>query len=276
MKDGFAHNKQQHYKCNDCNHHFEDVVTNSAKTLIFDIENSPITAYAWNRRLWNTNINQNQLIKDWFMLTWTAKWLNSNEVIKGSVTPREAKKRNDSRIVKRLWKLFDKADIIVAHNAFKFDIPMVNTRFITLGLRPPSPYRVIDTLKVAQRIGSFTYNHLDYLGKVLGVGRKKDTDFSLWVDCIEGKKEALDTMLEYNVQDTLLLEEVYLKFRGWMTSHPNMNLYQEVLGCSHCGSLNRKVAGYYTTQTAKYKSYRCLDCGGFSRQTKKTIISTAL
>jgi len=275
VKDGFSHNDVQHYKCKDCNHHFEDFVTNTAKTLIFDIENAPVKVYAWNKRLWEARISQEQLIDDWYMLTWCAKWLNDSNVFKEAVTPRESKHRNDERIVKKLWKLFDQADIIIAHNAFNFDIPMTNTRFITLGLNPPSPYRIIDTLKVGKKVGSFTYNHLDYYGKVLGLGRKKDTDFQLWIDCVEGKQEALDVMLDYNAQDVLLLEEVYLKFRGWMISHPNMNMYQHEAGCSHCGSLKLKLNGYYTTQTNKYKSWRCLDCGGFSRETKKTKIATA-
>lgn len=275
VKDGLGHNNTQHYKCKDCNHHFEETIINSAKTLIFDIENAPTEVYAWNLRLWQTNISQDQMIKDWYMLTWCAKWLNDSKVFKESVTPREAKRRDDKRIVKNLWKLFNEADVIVAHNAFKFDIPMTNTRFITLGMKPPSPYRVVDTLKVAKKIGLFTYNHLDYLGKVLGVGRKKDTDFQLWIDCVAGDQKALDTMLAYNAQDVLLLEEVYLKFRGWTTSHPNMNMYQSEQGCSHCGSMNIKLNGYYTTQTRKYKSFRCEDCGGFSRETKKTLVSTA-
>src|SRR3990172_9806693 len=145
IKDGFSHNNIQHYKCKECLHHFEEPIKNTAKILIFDIENAPVEVYAWNRRLWNTSIPPAQIIKDWYMLTWCAKWLNSPDVIKCSITPRESKKRDDSRIVKKLWQLFDKADVIVAHNAWKFDIPMVNTRFITLGLKPPSPYRVIDT-----------------------------------------------------------------------------------------------------------------------------------
>jgi transposase-like protein len=275
IKDGFSHNNTQHYKCKDCNHHFEEAIISSAKTLIFDIENAPTEVYAWNLRLWQTNISQDQMIKDWYMLTWCAKWLNDSKVFKESVTPKEARKRDDKRIVKNLWKLFNEADVIVAHNAFKFDIPMTNTRFITLGMKPPSPYRVVDTLKVAKKIGLFTYNHLDYLGKVLGVGRKKDTDFQLWIDCVAGDQKALDTMLAYNAQDVLLLEEVYLKFRGWTTSHPNMNMYQSEQGCSHCGSMRIKLNGYYTTQTRKYKSFRCEDCGGFSRETKKTLVSTA-
>ena len=274
-KNGKGHNNTQHYKCKSCGYWFSEEIINRVKTLVFDIENAPVEVYAWNKRLWNTSIPQDQLIKDWFMLTWCAKWLNAPDVIKTSITPAEAKKRDDSRIVKKLWHLFDQADIIIAHNAWKFDIPMVNTRFITLKMKPPSPYRVIDTLKVGKKVASFTYNHLDYYGKVLGLGRKKDTDFQLWIDCVAGKQKALKTMLDYNAQDVILLEDVYLHFRGWMKGHPNMNNFQPETGCSNCGSLNIQPKGYYYTQTNKYRSWQCKDCGAYSRETKRTKISVA-
>jgi len=275
IKNGKGHTNEQYYKCKDCFHHFREDIPNGAKVLIFDIENAPVEAYAWNRRLWNTNISPDQIIKDWFMLTWCAKWLNDCDVMKESVTPREAKKRDDTRIVKRLWKLFDEADIVVAHNAFKFDIPMVNTRFITLDLKPPSPYRIVDTLRVGKKIGAFTYNHLDYYGKVLGLSRKKHTDFQLWIDCVAGDEKALQVMLDYNVQDVLLLEEVYLMFRGWMKGHPNMNLFQKEDGCSNCGSLKIHVKGSYATQCNVYRTWQCEDCGAYSRETKKSKVSIA-
>ena len=273
--DGMGHTDEQHYRCKNCDHHFNERTLNSAKILVFDIENAPVEAYTWNKRLWNTNINKEQLKHDWYMLTWCAKWLNDSEMFKNSIKPSEAKKRNDKRIVKKLWHLFDQADVIIAHNAWGFDIPMVNTRFITLGMKPPSPYRVIDTLRVSKKIGSFTYNSLDYLGQVLKVGKKKDTNFQLWVDCMSGQKKALKTMLDYNAQDVLLLEEVYLKFRGWMKSHPNMNSFQQGDGCSNCGSLKIHPKGYYRTQVSNYRSFQCDDCGGYSREARKTKVSIA-
>lgn len=274
-KNGNGHTNQQHYKCKECGHNFIEDIPNGAKVLIFDIENAPVEVYAWNKRLWNTSIPPSQLIKDWYMLTWCAKWLNDSDIMKYSVTPKESINRDDSRIVKKLWQLFDEADLVVAHNAIKFDVPMVNTRFITLGLKPPSPYRIVDTLKVGKKIGSFTYNHLDFYGKVFEIGRKKDTDFQLWIDCVAGDKTALQTMLDYNEQDVLLLEEVYLRFRSWMKGHPNMNMFQKENGCANCGSLKISPKGYYFTSTNKYRSWVCNDCGAFSRETKKSKVSVS-
>ena len=275
VKNGMGHTNEQYFKCNECEYNFPISITNTAKTLIFDIENAPVEAYVWNKRVWNATISRKQLKHDWFMLTWSAKWLNAPNTYSYKLTSKEAKAKDDKRIVAKLYNLFEQADVIIAHNAWGFDIPMVNAKFIQYGFSPPSPYRVIDTLRIAKKVGCFTYNSLDYLGETFGLGRKIETEFGLWVDCMYGVSSALKEMAEYNIQDVLLLEEVYLKLRGWMPSHPNMNLYQSESGCSHCGSMKIKYAGDYAAQTRLFKSYRCLDCGGFSRETKKSLVSTA-
>ena len=275
VKNGFGHTNEQWYLCKECNYNFPLEIENKAKTLVFDIENAPVEAYVWNKRVWNTSISPKQLKHDWFMLTWAAKWLNAPKTYSFKLTPKEAREKDDERITKALWNLFDEADIIIAHNAVKFDVVMANTKFITHKLNPPSPYLIIDTLRIAKRVASFTYNSLDFLGQTFGLGKKIDTEFQLWIDCMAGRASALKEMADYNIQDVILLEEVYLRLRGWMHSHPNLNLFQSESGCSHCGSMRIKYAGDYHAQTRSFKSYRCLDCGGFSRQTKNSKVSTA-
>ena len=247
----------------------------NVKILIFDIENAPIKAYVWNTQVWKAYVGHNQIERDWFMLTWSAKWLYDNELIHDKLTPEEAKAGDDSRLVKNLWHLFDEADIIVAHNLDKFDMPMANTRFILNGLPPVRPYQTIDTLKIARQNFRFTHNKLDYLGELFGLGHKITTTFELWVECMEGNKKALQEMLDYNDQDVLLLEEVYLKLRGWAKSHPNMNFYTEDKVCSCCGSRNLKAKGVYRTSVNEYQTWKCSDCGGFSRENKKSLQSVA-
>lgn len=249
-----------------------------AKILVFDIENAPILAYVWNTKVWNTTVLPEQIKQDWYMLTWAAKWLNKEEIFTAKLTPKEAKKANDKRIVKMLWDLFDEADIVIAHNAQKFDIPMANTRFIKHGLVPPSPYRYVDTLKTAKKSFRMTYNKLDYIGGFFELGHKDHTEFDLWVKCMEGNETKLQQMLDYNVRDVILLEDVYLKLRGWTKSHPNINLYQDTdYCCSNCGSdkLTKLHGKEYVTNTQRYYAFRCNECGAISRKTTKKLMSTS-
>lgn len=248
-----------------------------AKILVLDIENAPVVATVWNTRVWNTSVNKEQVLHDTFMISWVAKWLGDSAIHTGLLTGKEAKKKNDKRIVKELWNLMDDADIVIAHNADKFDIPMVNSRFLFHKLNPPSPYRTVDTLKVAKRQFKNTFNSLDYLATILGYEGKKHTEMQLWIECMKGNEEKLQEMLDYNIQDVILLEQVYLDLRKWANSHPNVNLYQDTdFHCSHCGNGElEQLHSDYATNTQRYYAFRCKKCGGISRKTTKNLMSTA-
>ena len=96
-------------------------------------------------------------------------------------------------------EILDEADIIIAHNGDRFDLRKIKARFLSNGIMPPMPYKTIDTLKVARKEFALTSNKQDYITKLLGVQEKLDTDFQLWVDCMDGYIDALkriiDTML---------------------------------------------------------------------------------
>lgn len=234
------------------------------KILILDIETAPVAAYVW--RLWKQNVGLNQIISDWFMLTWSAKWLFASDIMSNRLTSKEAIKQDDSRIVKNLWKLLEEADMVVAHNGDKFDIPKINARFIVNGLGPTIPYQQIDTKKVASKQFGFSSNKLDALAMQFGFETKMDTDMSLWTGCMKGNDESLKYMEEYNRYDVELLEEIYLKLRPWIKSHPNVGLYVESDNpvCANCGNDSLIEAGHYCTNTAKYETFRCR-CGAINR-----------
>lgn len=234
------------------------------KVLIVDIETSPLRAYVWSR--WNQNIYLDQTISEWFMLCWSAKWLGDSNTYSDKLTKEEVLKEDDKRITIKLWKLLDEADIVVAHNGDKFDIPKMNSRFILNGLFPTSPYKQIDTKKIASKQFGFSSNKLDALATYFGIENKDDTDFELWVKCLSGDEEALDYMEKYNIKDVIILEKVFLKLLPWIPSFPNMGIYMhEENVCSHCGSKHIKEDSFFYTNSNKFKTYRCNDCGGFSR-----------
>ncbi len=237
------------------------------KVLVFDIETAPLLAYVWQHSVWNANISADKIVSEWFMLTWSAKWLFDSNVMSAGLTKKEVLKEDDSRITKEIWKLLDEADIVLAHNARKFDIPKLQTRFLLHKLSPPKPYRQIDTLLVVRREFGFTHNSLNALAKVLGLGQKISTNFQLWENCLRGDKEALEKMEAYNKQDVLLLEDVYLALLPWIKSHPNVGLYldSDVSVCSSCGSDQLEKHGMYITNASKFQAYKCKECHAVSR-----------
>lgn len=242
------------------------------KILLLDIETAPTKAFVWQQSMWRANIHTEQIISEWFMLTWAAKWFGQENVMSNRITSQEVKNEDDSRIVKGIWELVDEADIVIAHNGKKFDIPNLNTRFLLAGLRPPKSYKQIDTKEVAAKEFGFTHNSLNGIARTLKLGSKLSTNFNLWVDCYSGNEQSLKYMEEYNKEDVRLLEDVYIELRPWIKSHPNCNMFvdSEVRVCPVCGSENLTQNGFYYTHTGKYPQHICDDCGAISRE-RKTV-----
>lgn len=236
------------------------------KTLLIDIETAPNLSYTWGK--WEQDVISFK--ENWYILSFAYKWLGENKTYVVSLPNfklYEKDKKNDIELCRQLWRLFDEAEIIVAHNGDRFDIKKSNTRFITHGFNPPTPYKTIDTRTEARKYFRFDSNKLDDLGQYLNIGRKLNTGgFDLWLGCMSGDKKSWDKMCQYNKNDVILLEKVYLKLRGWIKQHPNMNLLLGSLsGCPNCGRNNLVRRGYAFTRTSKRQRYVCKDCGAWSQ-----------
>lgn len=238
-----------------------------SKVLILDIETLPILGYSWG--VWNQNIYPNQIKKDWSLLSYSAKWLGDDRIISDVLTPKEAISRDDKRISTGIWKLLDECFISVSHNGKRFDLRKLNTRFWKNKLHKPSSYKVIDTLPVAKSVFGLTYNKLDFIAKFIGADEKLETEFELWTACDEGDKQALQEMKEYNEQDVLTLEEIYMNMREWIPGHPDLGIYQNLKDvCPVCLSTNYKKIGLYTANVYQYEEYRCSDCSSVWHNSK--------
>lgn len=242
----------------------------ASKILVLDIETAPTKAYVWG--LWKQNIGINMIDRDWYMLSWAAKWLGDGSVMANALPDYkryELDKENDVRIVRSIWKMLDRADVVIAHNGKRFDIPKLNARFLYHGMKPPSPYKVVDTLQTARAAFKFTSNKLDYLAQHLGVGKKIDTGgFELWEKCMKGDRDAWEDMVEYNIADVMILEDVYMKLRPWIKPHPNLGLYTDSneMVCPTCGSSHVHKRGHYYTNVGRYQRYNCTSCGAWSKE----------
>lgn len=233
------------------------------KVLLLDLESTPSIAAVFGR--FKQNIGQDSVLKEGgSLLTACCKWLGKDEVIKLTVTPWDAQNGYDSDICWNLHNLIDEADVVIAHNLQGFDLPLLKARCLINGLPALKQVRTIDTLQVAKQL-RFNSNKLDSLCSQLGIGRKLDHDgILLWLRCMQGDQEALDTMLEYNAKDVLLLEELYLALRPYDIKHPNLALFysDDILRCNTCGSTAVEPTGNKVyTNLSEFLEYSCKDCG---------------
>jgi predicted RNA-binding Zn-ribbon protein involved in translation (DUF1610 family) len=233
------------------------------KILLLDIENSPNIAHVWG--LWQQNVSIAQLQESAYIMCYAAKWLGADYVYFDSI--HESSKK---RMLKGLHKLLDEADAVVHYNGTKHDIPLINKEFLELGLTPPSPYKQIDLLITAKKVFKFPSNKLEYVCKALGVGQKlKHIGHELWTLCLAGDKEAWKMMEEYNVNDVVILEEVYQKMLPWIRGHANHSLYSDdSFVCPNCGSNHLQKRGYAYTLASKFQRYVCKGCGHWCKDSK--------
>jgi len=220
---------------------------------------------SWVWGMWEQNVID--VHTDWYMLSFAYKWLDGSKIYTRALPdyPTYKKdKQDDSALAKELWRVFDEADVLVAHNGDRFDVRKGNARFVVHGLQPPRPYRTVDTLKLARKHFKFDSNKLDDLGRYLGCGRKiANTGKKLWLACMEGDEKAWATMRRYNRHDVELLERVYLRLRGWATTHPDLSIYTRSQSCPTCQGVRITQQGVKLTKTGHRQQYKCLDCGSW-------------
>ena len=244
----------------------EYIDRSKAKILYYDIETAPNLSYVWGQYEQNVIAH----VSEWHMLCVSYKWEGQKraQVCALDDFPEEFKKdpENDEHVAKKLFDLFDEADIVIAHNGDRFDRRKANARFVYHGFGPPSPYKTVDTLKIARKEFMFNSNKLNHLGQHLGLGEKVSTDgFETWAGCMRGDKKAWKTMKKYAKQDVDLLVDVYKALLPWADSHPNLNVYDGGANCSKCGSTNLQRRGRRVTRTGVFQTFQCNDCKGYSR-----------
>lgn len=225
----------------------------SPRILLIDIETAPLFGALWS--MWQQGIGLAQIESDWYMLSYCAKWFGEDEVfysdLRGNV-----KSEDDTQLCEEVFSLLNQADIVIAHNGRRFDVKKVNARLILNGFPKPSSYRVIDTLEIAKEQFAFTSNKLEYLTDKLCRKKKskhnKFPGYLLWKECLAENPEAWQEMEDYNIDDVLSLEELYIILSSWSTKLPNFDVYcDEILDMDEW-----EKEGFAYTQYGKYQKYR--------------------
>jgi DNA polymerase elongation subunit (family B)/predicted RNA-binding Zn-ribbon protein involved in translation (DUF1610 family) len=234
------------------------------KILTLDIETFPILAWTFSTK--NAFIGPSNIIQPAKMVSWAAKWYGHEGVMFASEFHHGHK-----RMVERMFRLLDEADIVVTYNGKRFDIPHINREIEVLKLGIPAPYQQIDLFQHCKRMFRFSTGNLDQAVTELGLGKKVEHEgFGLWLKCIAGDKDAWDRFRTYNIHDVVLTERLLDRVLAWGgPGIPNFGLYVDearpICPKPNCGSTRMQRRGTSQTQVSRYQRYQCQDCGGWSR-----------
>ncbi len=248
--------------------HYYPQKKDGAKILTLDIEAAPCLSYHWG--LWKQNIGLNMGVKESYILSWAAKWAHEGEVMYEDKR-NDPLNEDDSELVKSIWHLLDQADIVITQNGVRFDCKKLNTAFLFAGMKPPSPYKHIDTLLIAKKHFAFKSNKLEYMTdkfctKYKKLPHGKFPGFQLWKECLEGNPEAWQEMEDYNKYDVLSTEELAFKLAPYSNSIPNLDLYHN--GTDNvclCGCTDWVPNGFAYTNLSKFAKFTCSNCGAHRR-----------
>lgn len=244
-----------------------------ARIVTFDIENFANLLYSWQTKNFRSGWNAIDVEIPWHILCFAYKWYGKKtEVVslpqfKG-YKPMIVRRKNgvffrfpdDRLLMEAMWKILDEADIVVGWNSVRFDVKKVQARMISLGMKPPSPFKQVDVMAQKKRITMSNSNKLDDTGEEWGTGRKlPNVGWALWMGCAEGDEASWRRMQKYNIQDTILTEKNYKVLRPWMPNHPNVNHYsRDIKACSACGKHNTLIKrGWHPAGQRRRQRYHC-------------------
>lgn len=239
------------------------------KILFWDIETLPHVSFHWD--WWGVNVSPMiHNIHLGFMLSHAWQWGVDGEVHSSILTPAEIQAKDDSRLVLEMHMLFDHADVIIAHNGKKFDVKKANASFAKMGLKPPSPYKVVDTVRISKKFFNLPSHSLAFLCEYfeLGVQKVKHDGFELWERCYRCDPESLKLMEEYNRGDIPTLVKLYLHLRTWGNDGVDIApiIDSDKLTCPTCGS-HDVIDSHAEVLVGRklHKVYRCHECDAQSK-----------
>ena len=202
------------------------------KRLFFDIETSPMVVYSW-RIGYNLNLFYENIINDWNIICICYKWENDDKVY----FLKWDKEHSDKQLLVDFVKVANTADELIGHNGDRFDIKKIRTRCIYHRIPMFPKYRTLDTLKKARQGFAFNSNKLDSIARFLGVGAKMQHEgFDMWVKCMNNDETALANMIEYCMQDVVVLEDVYTAMQHYIkpNSHSGVANGGKKYSCPIC------------------------------------------
>ena len=239
------------------------VKNSGAKILIVDIERLPGLARIWDQKTRFVHINNFTKLPS--LLCVAAKWYGSKQTEFLSVWD------DADHMVKRIWEMYDEADIVVTYNGVRFDNRHLKSEWLLAGMPPPRPWKDVDLYAVNSRTFGFESKSLQHLCYRLGLDLKSGHyDAVLAEKCVDGDAKAQAKMRRYNVGDVKITEQAYDRLRGWMPGHPHMgiNVSDEIRTCNQCSSENLQRNGTKLAEQIVYTLYRCLDCGANVQSTR--------
>ena len=229
------------------------------KILIYDIETTRVKAWVW----WSGKqfVSGDSLIDEPKIITIAYKWLGEDDIT--VLTWDE--KSSDKQLLEKFLKVYNSADMVIGQNNDRFDNRWVNARAMKYGLDVNTFVRSFDIMRETKRLFRLPSYSMKYITNYLGIQTKLEHEgIKMWEKIQTGtpeeQKEYLQKMVEYNRQDIVATEDMYLTLRKYMGHKTHFGVLngQERFTCPNCGGKN--VSLDKTTVTPAGTVQRIMKC----------------
>ena len=229
------------------------------KILIYDIETTRVKAWVW----WSGKqfVSGDSLIDEPKIITIAYKWLGEDDIT--VLTWDE--KLSDKQLLEKFLKVYNSADMVIGQNNDRFDNRWVNARAMKYGLDINTFVRSFDIMRETKRLFRLPSYSMKYITNYLGIQTKLEHEgIKMWEKIQTGtpeeQKEYLQKMVEYNRQDIVATEDMYLTLRKYMGHKTHFGVLngQERFTCPNCGGKN--VSLDRTTVTPAGTVQRVMKC----------------
>lgn len=227
--------------------------------LIYDIETTRVKAWVW----WSGKqfVSGDSLIDEPKIITIAYKWLGEDDIT--VLTWDE--KSSDKQLLEKFLKVYNSADMVIGQNNDRFDNRWVNARAMKYGLDVNTFVRSFDIMRETKRLFRLPSYSMKYITNYLGIQTKLEHEgIKMWEKIQTGtpeeQKEYLQKMVEYNRQDIVATEDMYLTLRKYMGHKTHFGVLngQERFTCPNCGGKN--VSLDKTTVTPAGTVQRVMKC----------------
>jgi len=212
------------------------VIKKDPRILIYDIETSRALAAVW----WTGKqyVGHNQLKSEPAIITIAWKWFGENNVYTV-----EWDDGCDKEMLADFLKEYNKADLVIGQNNLRFDNRWINARAMKHNLDVNTKPRSLDLMKENKRLFRLPSYSMAYVSRYMGTeGKLQHGGIKMWDDIQWGtpkeKKESMKKMVDYNVQDIVATEDMYLRLRKYIGNTTHVGVFQgkEKWTCPTTGS----------------------------------------
>lgn len=234
-------------------------IINPSKILIYDIETGRVPAMVW----WSGKqyVSADQLMEEPKIITIAYKWLGEDDIYDLTWDNFQS----DKDMVEAFLAVYNKADMVIGQNNDRFDNRWINARAMKYGLEVNTFVRSFDIMKETKRLFRLPSYSMKFITNYLGIETKLEHEGIVMWDKIqfgtpEEQMEYLQKMVDYNRQDIVATEDMYLTLRKYMGHKVHFGVLHggEKFSCPNCGGHNIEL--YKTTVTPAGTVQRIMIC----------------